>query len=52
LPGEAHCCFTHKTIRRFGFCHLHLHVERAVTLPNPATAANEDTALEKSPQVR
>ena len=47
LPGEAHCCFTHRTYRRFGFHNDKLLVEREATVPSGATAAQVDAALDK-----
>ena len=46
LPGEAHCCYTHIAVRRFGFHGKKLQMEREATVPNNATAAAIDAALE------
>jgi hypothetical protein len=51
LPGEAHCCFTHTTIRRYGFHDRRLLVEREATVPSAATAAEQDAALEHGPHL-
>lgn len=46
LPGEAHCCYTHTAVRRFGFHNKRLMVEREATVPATATATQVDSALE------
>jgi hypothetical protein len=46
LPGEAHCCFTHMTFRRFGFHSRRLMVEREATVLTTASNSEVDAALE------
>lgn len=48
LPGEAHCCFTHLAVRRFGFHHRKLMVEREARVLSSASAAQIDAALENT----
>jgi hypothetical protein len=47
LPGEAHCCFTHMAVRRFGFHDRRLVAERLATVPNAASATQIDAVLEQ-----
>lgn len=37
LPGEAHCCFTHITVREYGFTPKGLSIERTASVASNAT---------------
>lgn len=45
LPGEAHCCFTHYAVRRYGFHDRQLMMERLATVPTVASQSDVDRAL-------
>ncbi len=48
LPGEAHCCFTHQMVRRFGFHNRRLVMEREASVRASASAFQIDEALKNS----
>lgn len=48
LPGEAHCCNTQITARRYGFNPKGLHLEHTVTLPAASTHVQIAIALAKA----
>lgn len=49
LPGEAHCCFTHNSVRQYGFDERGLVRERTTTVATTATRAQIYAALAKAP---
>ena len=45
LPGEAHCCYTHDAVQRYGFHDRKLERESVATVPLNASQAEIDKAL-------
>lgn len=45
LPNEAHCCYTHISVRQFGFRNKRLYVERSTTVRSDATQSQIQRAL-------
>lgn len=48
LPGEAHCCNSHVTVRQFGFAGKALVRERTASVPAAATRAQIYAALARA----
>jgi|GEM_PF-6114795 len=51
LPGEAHCCYTHEAVRRFGFHNNRLAMETLATVPINASQQQIDAALALGPRI-
>lgn len=51
LPDEAHCCFTHRLTRRFGFQGKKLALERLATVSSSASKGAIIAALDRAPSI-
>lgn len=52
LPGEAHCCYTQRTVRRFGIQGKRLALERLATVSSSASRRAINSALDRAPSLR